>query len=184
MKKITILGLALALSLTAICQDFMGINVDGSRATIRSKFLAKQFTETRISSPNTLLFNGYVSGKPIEVYVFFTPKSNIAWKFAVYLPKHIDWYELKGEYNKYLDLLTEKYGAPSSTYSTFLSPYYEGDGYEISAVGLEKSLFSAFWETFYSIEITKYKQVRISYESKTNSDIFSKENNQINNANF
>jgi hypothetical protein len=184
MKKISIFALALTLSLTTIAQDFMGISVDGSKSIIRSKFLAKQFTEKKISSPSALLFNGHVSGTPIEVYVFFSPKSNIAWKFVVYLPKQSDWYALKNEYNKYLDLLTEKYGKPSSLYSTFLSPYYEGDGYEISAVGIDKCLFSAFWNASYSLEISKYKQVKITYENTKNSEISAKETNQIDNANF
>ena len=183
MKKISIFALALTLSLTTIAQDFMGISVDGSRSSIRSKFLAKEFTEKKISSPSALLFNGYVSGTPIEVYVFFSPKSNIAWKFVVYLPKHDNWDELKRDYENYFELFTNKYGTPTSSYNTFISPYYEGDGYEISAVGLDKCVYSSFWDK-YSVEISKYKQVRLWYENSDNAEINKKEKNQINNANF
>ena len=183
MKKITFIALSVLLSIKGISQEFMGVKVDGSKQTISSQFVGKGMKRIESSNPNTLVFNGYVNGSLIELYVAFTPKSNLAWKFMVYLPKCTDWYELKGSYNKYLELFTDKYGEPNSSYSTFLSPYYEGDGYEMSAVGINKCLYSAFWDK-YSVEITEYKQVRLVYENSDNALIKKNESDQISNANF
>ena len=183
MKKFAVITLGLLLSIKGISQEFMGVKVDGSKATITSQLINKGMTKSASSVPTTLVFKGYVSNTEIELYVFFTPKTNLAWKFFVYLPKRTGWYELKGDYEKYLELFTNKYGTPTSTYNTFLSPYYEGDGYEMSAVGLDKCLYASYWEK-YSVEISQYKQVRLSYENTENAEINKREKNQINNANF
>lgn len=183
MKKIAVITLALLVSIKGISQEFMGVKVDGSKATVTSQLISKGMVKSTTSTPSALIFKGYVSNTEIELFVFFTPKTNLAWKFVVYLPKRTSWYDLKSDYEKYLELFTNKYGTPTSSYNTFLSPYYEGDGYETSAVGLDKCLYSAFWEK-YSVEISKYKQVKLTYENSENAEINKKEKNQINNANF
>ena len=183
MKIIATITVGLLLSIKGIGQEFMGVKVGGSKASITSQLVNKGMIKTKSTNPNTLVFNGYVSDIKVELFVFFTPKTNIAWKFMVYLPKRTNWYELKEDYEKYLDLFTNKYGTPSSSYNTFLSPYYEGDGYEMSAVELDKCLYSAFWEN-YSVEISEYKQVRLGYENSENAKINTREKNQLNNANF
>lgn len=183
MKKTTIIIALLVITLTSFGQEFMGIKVDGSKATITSQFLGKGMTKLQSSTPTTLVFKGYANSVDVEVYVFFTPKTNLAWKFMVYLPKRSDWYELKGEYQRYAELFSSKYGEPTSSYSSFLSPYYEGDGYEISAVALNKCLYSSFWSK-YSVEISEYKQVRLTYENSENALTNKAERNQINSATF
>ena len=49
------------------------------------------------------------------------------------------------------------------------SRYYVGDGFEMQAVEKEKCRFMSFWSNIggasYSVEITKYKQVKITYEN-------------------
>lgn len=183
MKKIAVITLGLLLSIKGISQEFMGVKVDGSKATITSQFIAKGMTKVNSANPSTLIFNGNISGTNVELYVAFTPKTNVAWKFMVYLPKRTNWYELKGDYEKYVELFTNKYGTPTSSYNTFLSPYYDGDGYEMSAVGLDKCVYASYWNN-YSVEISQYKQVRLWYENSENAEINKKEKNQINNANF
>jgi hypothetical protein len=184
MKKITIITLSVLLSIKGISQEFMGVKVGGSKESISNQFTSKGMKKVTSSNPNMLIFEGYIAGSTtIELYVAFTPKTNVAWKFMVYLPKSNDWYNLKTQYNKYVALFTEKYGQPNSSYSEFLTPYYEGDGYEMSAIGLNKCIYSSFWET-YAVEITEYKQVMLSYENKDNASLNKTEKNQINNANF
>lgn len=183
MKKIIIITLGLFLSLKGISQEFMGVKVEGGKSSITNQFTEKGLTKVTSANPNVLIFEGDVNGTNVELYVAFTPKTNVAWKFSVYLPKRTNWYELKGDYEKYVQIFTNKYGAPTTSYSTFLSPYYEGDGYEMSAVSLDKTSYACFWDV-YSIEITKYKQVRLGYENIENEKLNREEKNEINNATF
>jgi hypothetical protein len=68
---------------------------------------------------------------------------------------------------------------PTSNYDNFLSPYKDGDGYEMQAVEKDKTNIAAFWLGLsganYSIEISKYKQVKIAYENETNGRLNNRE---------
>lgn len=161
--------------------EFMGVKIEGSRTEIISKLKAKGFNPAQTSSQNknATILKGFVGNKECEVYVSFTPKTNLAWKLTCYLPKQTDWYSLKNEYNHYLTLLTEKYGEPNSKFDFFSRPYYEGDGYEMLAVSLDKCNYSAFWNNNLYLQITKFEQVAISYENPINGDLKDKEKSQI-----
>jgi hypothetical protein len=178
MKKALIL-IAILISAKIKAQEFMGIKVEGTKSEIISRFKEKGFKIRSADIKNIIPFYGELGTQKIEVNVVFTAKSGLAWKFAVYLPEQSSWYSLKNDYEQYLAVMTSKYGEPDKTYSTFLNPYYEGDGYEMSAVGIDKCLYYASWKDYYTIEITKYKQVKISYYNPTNSQIDDKEKNQI-----
>ena len=80
-----------------------------------------------------------------------------------------------------MDVLSKKYGEPESTYNFFSSPYKEGDGDEMTAVAVDKCSYSAFWTKTSGlwISISKFKQVVISYENITNSNLHTKEKNEI-----
>ena len=108
-----------------------------------------------------------------------TPISKKVWKFAVYLPAQTSWYSIKNQYQAKLSTLKDKYGEPKSSYENFINPYYEGDGYEMSAVTLDKVNYSAFWDNGISIEISKYKQVKICYENAENSALDDTEKTKI-----
>ena len=86
---------------------------------------------------------------------------------------------MKNDYDKYYDIFKEKYGAPDSEYSFFSSPYKQGDGYEMTAVTLEKATFSAYWlsknNASMVVSISKWNQVQLVYENDTNTDIREKE---------
>jgi hypothetical protein len=124
---------------------------------------------------------GNIGSKTYEIVISVTPKTKQVWKLSVYLPKSENWSRIKDEYNEYLDLLTTKYGKPEKTYAFFASPYKEGDGYEMIAVGLEKCYYTAFWEDTIgvSIQISKFKQVNVSYENKKNSELRDAEKKEI-----
>jgi hypothetical protein len=164
-------------------QEFMGIKVDGSKQHITSQFIAKGFKK-KTELPTTIVYSGELNGSKIEVYATFTPKTNKCWKFSVWMPEETSWYTLKSKYEKYVSIFTEKYGKPDSDYAMFLTPYYEGDGYEMSAVSLEKCLYSSFWGEKYAVEISKYKQIKIHYENPTNSKLFDQEKKQVDNTIF
>jgi hypothetical protein len=124
---------------------------------------------------------GFVGDRNLEVYIKCTPITKTVWGFNVYLPKQTSWSSLKREYEEYLDVLSKKYGEPETKYNFFSSPYKEGDGDEMTAVAVDKCTYSAFWtkNSGLWISISKFKQVVISYENKSNSDLDDKEKSEI-----
>ena len=177
MKKLITLCL-LALTTTAFSQEFLGIKVDGTKDEIVKKFSEKGFKFVSFKD-NYLQLKGIVGTNDVDLNVVFTPKTKIAWKFVVYLPEQTSWYSLKSQYNEYLDMLKAKYGEPKNKYNFFSSPYNEGDGYEMTGVKVDKCNFAAYWEDKYSIEISKFGQVKIAYENPVNSEIFTKEKKEL-----
>lgn len=182
MKKL-LLAICLLSSVTSRSQEVMGIKVDGLRTEVINKFKAKGFKIIGTPDLKALTMEGVISGQKYEVIIVNTPTSKKVWKIAVYLPKQTDWYDIKSTYTKFYNMLVEKYGEPNSSYTGFSSPYYEGDGYEMTGVGVGKCNYSAFWDFVY-IEISQFKQVSLSYENAINSELNILENKNIDNKNF
>lgn len=183
MKKLLTILLVLLVSLTN-AQEFMGVKVEGTKTQAIQKFLAKGFKITN-QEDTWVKMLGNFNRKKTELFLLFTPQTKKFWKLAVYLPETSSWSELKSDYLYYQKILTEKYGEPTESYSTFLSPYEEGDGYESSAVTLEKCVYSSFWmDNGIIIEISKYKQIHISYENLILSQIQDKEKTNIDRTNL
>jgi hypothetical protein len=132
--------------------------------------------------------NGKVGNTEIELFLLTTPKSKKLYKATVYLPTKETWYAIKQNYLDYLEVLTTKYGTPHQSYDFFSKPYFEGDGYEMSALKLEKCTYSAFWlnidNTSIVIQISKYNQVMISYQNDANQKIAASERDALNNVSF
>jgi hypothetical protein len=180
MKNIKLTIVLLILTTTSLLgQEFLGVKVDGKKDAAIAVFKSKGFI-LKSDKDNSAVLNGTAGGKKVELFIHYTPISKLVWGFFVFLPEKTSWYSLKAEYQEYLDLLTEKYGEPKDKYNFFSTPYDEGDGYELQAVELEKCSYSAFWEKYYSIKITKWKQVKIAYENEINSALDDKETKQIN----
>jgi hypothetical protein len=77
-----------------------------------------------------------------------------------------------------VELYTSKYGQPSDNFEYILSPYYEGDGFELQALRNEKCTYSTFFITdsgFIIVKMTNSGKLSLEYEDKTNSDQDSKE---------
>ena len=188
MKKGIMILLLTFLTIISFSQEFIGIKVDGNINDVVEKFKGKglKVSNRGSSTPNVISMEGIVGNRNLELNIVCTPTTKIVWKFAVYLPKQTLWTSLKSEYEEYLDLLTKKYGKPKSTYNFFSSPYKEGDGYEMTAVAVEKCTYSAFWPGNLGlyIEISKWKQVKINYENRTNSALSKIEQDEIKNKIF
>ena len=177
MKRfLTIFSLFIALSTNA--QVFDGVEVAGDLPTAIAKFKAKGYVFKKFLD-NGAILNGKVGLRNAEVYIYVTPKSRIVYKFSIYLEEQTTWNSLKSDYDKYFEIFKKKYGEPDNQYSFFSSPYKDGDGYEMTAVTLEKATFSAYWlsknNTSVSISISKWSQVQLIYENDSNTDLKEKE---------
>ena len=180
-------ALALLFVLTSNAQVFDGVSISGDLPTAISKFKAKGYTLKKYFE-NGAIMNGKVGYRNIELFIFLTPKSRKIYKFTVYFEEQLSWSSLKDDYDKYYVLLKDKYGDPDSEYSFFTNPYEAGDGYEMTAVQLEKATFASYWlrrnKTTIALSISKYKQVELSYENDTNTDLKKKELTSIENNSF
>jgi len=179
MKKTTIIIVLILLSAIGFSQEFLGIPVGGNRQDVVNKFIAKGFKVYLTPSNIVTSMKGKVNNEIIELLIVNTPLTKKVWKFSVYMPKKTTWDDLKSNYNYYVRLFTNKYGEPNSSYDNFISPYYEGDGYEMSAVKLEKTNYVTFWDSMY-VEISEYQQVGIHYENSENASINRAERDKLN----
>jgi len=163
--------------------EFLGIEVDGKRDEVIEKFKAKGFiVKGDINKGPVVAMKGSVGNLNFELNIVSTPKSKIVRKFVVYLPEQSTWNSLLDDYTRFKKTLTDKYGNPQDSFNFFSSPYELGDGYEMTAVAAEKATYAAYWTLkgyALSIEISKWKQVRIAYENENNSKIAEKEQKDI-----
>ena len=163
--------------------EFLGIEVDGKRDEVIEKFKAKGFiVKGDIDKGPIVSMKGSAGNLNFELMIVSTPKSKIVRKFVVYLPEQSSWNSLLDYYTRYKKTLTDKYGNPGDSFDFFSSPYKLGDGYEMTAVAAEKATYAAYWTLkgyTLSIEISKWKQVKIAYENENNSKIAEKEQKDI-----
>ena len=180
--KNLILIIAIFVSVNIYAQSFDGVPISGDLPTAVAKYKAKGYSLSKYIEQGAIL-KGKVAGREIELFVFVTPKTKKVCKMVAFFDEETNWYSLKSTYNTFYEILTEKYGYPDDKFAKFLDPYFEGDGYEMSAVGLDKSLFAAYWykkdNLTVAVEISKYKQVKLVYENNLMMDIKSKEQSEI-----
>lgn len=118
---------------------------------------------------------GYImSGKFIDRNAFVTlhatPKTNLLYRANIFFNEHTSWYSLKSEFLEVVKYYKAKYKSISSS-RTFIDPYYEGDGYELQGVSMDKCFYYERFEAEggkISIEISDMKRVQIRYEDKNN----------------
>ena len=118
---------------------------------------------------------GYImSGKFIDrnalVTLHATPKTNLLYRANIFFNEHTSWYSLKSEFLEVVKYYKAKYKSISSS-RTFIEPYYEGDGYELQGVSMDKCFYYERFEAEggkISIEINDMKRVQIRYEDKNN----------------
>ena len=118
---------------------------------------------------------GYImSGKFIDrnalVTLHATPKTNLLYRANIFFNEHTSWYSLKSEFLEVVKYYKAKYKSISSS-RTFIDPYFEGDGYELQGVSMDKCFYYERFEAEggkISIEISDMKRVQIRYEDKNN----------------
>ena len=178
MKKFLFLLLGFIISQVVFSQTdshlkFRDIPINGHISDFVDSLKHKGFVKNK-SENNIVIMNGSFVGKEVELFIIATPKTKQVWKVTVYLPKDDSWYSLKSDYTKYVKSFKNKYGNPSDNYEFFSSPYYEGDGYEMTALKSGKCHYVSFFnieEGNVSVEISKFAQIKFSYEDSKNTKL-------------
>jgi hypothetical protein len=165
MKKIILL-LLITISVKSFSQSFNGVEISGNISAAVEKFKLKGFKLSK-KEDNVYIMSGELFNEQVELFLFATPITRQYAKCVVYFPES-SWYSLKRDYNKFVELFDEKYGYHTSQYEFFSEPYYEGDGYELNALMLEKCTYITYWvlsKVSMAVEISKHKQVKLVYEN-------------------
>lgn len=188
-KKMKHLFIALAIlfSTATFGQTFDGVPISGDLPTAISKYKAKGYTLVNTFEQGVKL-KGRVASRSIELFIFVTPKTRKIFKMVAYLPEETSWTSLRQTYYDLLSPLQNKYGEPDDSEAKFITPYYLGDGYELQAVELEKIDYHAYWfrrdNLTVGVEISKYKQVKLTYENNIMIELKNKEQTEIENNSF
>jgi hypothetical protein len=171
MKKV-LLFLSLFIVSVSNAQVFDGVELRGAFTEVLGKYKAKGYALSSRNENGAILTGRVPGGINVELMLIKTPKSHLIAKAVVFLPKRNSWYELKQEYEKYQELFIEKYGETSDKFSYFIDPWYEGDGYELSAVKNKNAVFVSYWlykgNANIALEISKYCQISMIYENIAN----------------
>lgn len=158
---------------------FKGIPIDGSVESFAAKLKQDGYTEEYISDNGTIVLKGQFANEDCGIFLLPTPQTKTIWKVAVIFDKkYTSWSSIKTDFNEFKDLFVKKYGKLTHDYHFFSSPYYEGDGYEMSALELDKCRYWASFtmpEGYISIKLISPGQIALGYEDKVNSALETKE---------
>ena len=147
MKKFLALMFSCMLTLTVSAQEhvtFKGIPIDGALTEFVNKLQDLGF-KVNSSRNDCAQITGEFSSKICEIYIQASLISNTTYQVCVILKESDNWFDIRTTYDEYKKLLTSKYGTGRSI-EDFVSPYYEGDGYEMTAIRKNKCQFLTIYE--------------------------------------
>lgn len=183
--KISIFLLFLS-SNTLFAQEFLGVKVDGNKDSVIKIFQSKGFIKIKEEWDSTML-HGRAGNKEVELNIVFTPISKVAFQYVVTLPEQTNWNALRNEFDDYLHLLTEKYGAPEVKNNMLDSPFKEGDGNEMQALIKGKCNYLGMWKNEDLVIFINYEKtanVVIGYTNPKNKVLYEQEVRKINKEAF
>lgn len=156
------------------------IPIDGTASSLSAKLRATGLTK-HPEYPDGSVLKGPFAGMSDCVFVIAGSKtSKTAFRVGVMTDEYKSWLSVKNQYENIVDSYAKKYSLYAS-HSTFLSPYFEGDGYEMQALGKEKCIYSSLFEApggTVTIEIKgngNFAYIYIMYEDNENFQIAKRE---------
>jgi hypothetical protein len=186
MKKFIIILIITCSCINSKSQVFDGIPVSGSLESFLKKMEEKKYSLVRENERGAIM-NGYLANQLIEIYIGSTPLTKQVNRLSIFFSEWQDWEKLKTDYEAILSVFIDKYGKPDTKYNEFLSPYDDA-GNEMIAIEKDKSLFQCFWwqkeGANLSVQISKYKQVKIVYENIKNTDLCDQEKYKLSKIKF
>lgn len=160
---------------------FKDIPIDGNVKDFADKLSKKGFTQNEGLEDDIIRMEGKFADFNAEVWLVATPKTKTIWKVVVTTKKYTSWSSIKADFEEYKEIYTKKYGKPANDYHFFSRPYYEGDGYEMQALKLEKCTYATVFkipEGGIMIKMTKWGDISFSYEDNVNVKIKNSESEQ------
>ncbi len=183
MKRLLLTYCVILVATLAYAQEhmaFKGISMDRNVTSFVSQLKASGYTELLVQDEGAVLSGNFAEKDDCTIFVLGTNRGELVWKVVVKFPERVSWYSLKSEYNTFKTSYTNKYGAPES-YEYFSDPYYEGDGYELQALRLEKCRYISYFTTSLGtimLKIGDDKCVTVVYEDAINVELKKSEKNR------
>ena len=179
MKKILAALFISLIALSVSAQNHLkikGIPIDGNINTFVNKLKnagLKQNTLFSESLGRTILEGDFAELHNCK-WAFLSTKNGTVCKVIIMSDYITGWFSCKEKYNEMKALLNTKYELIGS-YEYFKNPYYDGDGYELSALSQKKG----DWQCFFKCEEgvinlvldavdTREGYINISYEDNIN----------------
>lgn len=182
MKKLFCLVMAITIGITTFAQQehmtFKNIPISGSLLSFIEKMKNAGFSMEYQADNGAVMKGSFAGFSDCEVIIACSQKSKTVWKVVVDLPSQSSWSAVQSRYNEYKEKYINKYGKPTDSFAFFSSPYYDGDGYELQAIKIDKGYFSTYWILglgTIAVEIkasNSYEgNVRVGYEDKASTEI-------------
>ena len=119
--------------------SFQGIPLEGSLNKFVKKLQKKGYILEFEGECNARL-TGKFANSDVMLLVASTPISDEVYQVMVFFVENI-WSNAKNRYLKFKDMLSKKYGDFSDIAEVFFDPYYEGDGYEFTAIRMGEGAY-------------------------------------------
>jgi hypothetical protein len=180
MRIITTLLFALS-SICCYSQSFNGVNISGDVSVAVQQFKSKGF-KLEEQRDNVYSLSGLLSSRKVELFIFCTPITKKTAKFVVYFEEKNSFSLLKDDFQDFHEIFIEKYGEPTHKLRQIDQADY--DSYE-AALKNEKVIVSDFWLSVgsnlsISLAISKYMQIKLTYENDVIMELLDKEKKKIN----
>lgn len=105
---------------------FKGVPIDGKLEDFVSRMKRKGFKHIGTQGDTEIMQGDFVDFKECTVYVTTLDNKDLVSRIAVAFPVQDQWKYLYGDYKHLKELLTEKYGNPSSCVEKFQTSYGSG----------------------------------------------------------
>lgn len=190
MKKFILAALALFLTVLTVSAQtgdpkFKGITVAGDASVFVDKLKDVGFTYVAEGDGLYLLDGSFAGFDDCQAIVYYTPTDKTVAKVTVLTTVYSSWRTMYSDYNELKRVYEQKYGHPDSDYHFFSPPYELGDGYETTAVKLNKCHYLTVWHVggyTLGLKITQDMKISIGYENDDGMQalIAAKESDRIN----
>lgn len=113
---------------------FKDVPICGDSDNFAKKLMAQGYSVKEHSQSGSYMLNGTFAGiSDCDILINNSEFLNSIISVSVLLPVKNAWFSLKGDYEDLKAKFIKKYGKPENSYEFFTDPYYEGDGYELTA---------------------------------------------------
>lgn len=151
--------------------EFKGVAINGD-ATDVAEALVKQGYEFIERDDTGILLNGKFAGiDDCKIVINSSIHTGQSYSIIVFTPRTDSWWNLKKDYGRMKNMLQKKYGRPSKCNELFMSPYQEGDGYELTALSSGNAAYCSYYGSkcgVIMVLISGGGQILITYKDKQN----------------
>lgn len=126
---------------------FKGVPIDGTLKQYIARMKKSGFTLVDTQDGVALMSGDFAGRKGCNIIVSTLNDYDVVSKIVVVFPGHETWGPLYGDFNNLKELLTEKYGQPTSVIEKFQDKYIDDDQDRIHAVRMDRCKYETRFMT-------------------------------------